>query len=171
MNKQEGREDLLFEYGRAERKICHRFPNVFGNAPDITTTAQCAFCHNIANGLPIQINDRNTVMNLVYIDDVVGELIKALEGNASVDSSGYCYVPVTYSATLGEIADLIHSFRESRNDLQIPDMADGFTKKLYSTYLSYLPKESFSYPLKMNMTMGQLYRDHQNKNGVSFLST
>lgn len=147
-------EDLLFEYGKetGAEVYVYRFPNVFGKwcRPNYNS-AVATFCHNIANGLPIQINDRNTVMNLVYIDDVVDELIKALDGNASVDSSGYCYVPVTHSATLGEIADLIHSFRESRNDLQIPDMADGFTKKLYSTYLSYLPKESFSYPLKMNI--------------------
>ena len=147
-------EDLLFEYGKetGAKVYVYRFPNVFGKwcRPNYNS-AVATFCHNIANGLPIQINDRNTVMNLVYIDDVVGELIKALEGNASVDMNGYCYVPVTHTATLGEIADLIHSFRESRNDLQIPDMADGFTKKLYSTYLSYLPKESFSYPLKMNI--------------------
>ena len=147
-------EDLLFEYGKetGAKVYVYRFPNVFGKwcRPNYNS-AVATFCHNIANGLPIQINDRNTVMNLVYIDDVVGELIKALEGNASVDMNGYCYVSVTHTATLGEIADLINSFRESRNDLQIPDMADGFTKKLYSTYLSYLPKESFSYPLKMNI--------------------
>ena len=147
-------EDLLFEYGKetGAKVYVYRFPNVFGKwcRPNYNS-AVATFCHNIANGLPIQINDRNTVMNLVYIDDLVNELINLLKGNASVDMNGYCYVPVTHTATLGEIADLIHSFRESRNDLQIPDMADGFTKKLYSTYLSYLPKESFSYPLKMNI--------------------
>ena len=110
-------EDLLFRYAKetGAKVFVYRFPNVFGKwcRPNYNS-AVATFCHNIANGLPIQINDRNTVMNLVYIDDVVGELIKALEGNASADNNGYCYVTVTHSATLGEIADLIHSFRESR---------------------------------------------------------
>ncbi|NLD06101.1 MAG: capsular polysaccharide biosynthesis protein CapF [Synergistaceae bacterium] len=147
-------EDLLFEYSKetGAKVYVYRFPNVFGKwcRPNYNS-AVATFCHNIANGLAIQINDRNTMMNLVYIDDVVDELINALNRKASTDHDGYCYVPVSYKITLGEIADLIHSFRESRNDLQIPDMADGFTKKLYSTYLSYLPKDSFSYPLKMNI--------------------
>ena len=147
-------EDLIFEYGKeiGAKVYVYRFPNVFGKwcRPNYNS-AVATFCHNIANGLPIQVNDRNTMMNLVYIDDVVEELINALEGRPSKDSSGYCFVPVTHNAALGEIADLINSFKDSRKDLEIPDMGDGFTKKLYSTYLSYLPKDSFSYPLKMNI--------------------
>ncbi len=146
-------EDLLFEYGKetgAEVNV-YRFQNVFGKwcRPNYNS-AVATFCNNIANGLPIQVNDKSTVMNLIYIDDVVDELIKNIEGRPSKDPSGYCYVPVAYTVTLGEISDLIHSFRDSRNDLQIPDMSDGFTKKLYSTYLSYLPKDSFKYLLKAN---------------------
>ena len=147
-------EDLLFRYAKetGAKVFVYRFPNVFGKwcRPNYNS-AVATFCHNIANGLSIQVNDRNTTMNLVYIDDVAYELINAISNKASIDDNGYCYVPVTYKMTLGEIGDLIHSFKESRNDLQIPDMGDGFTKKLYSTYLSYLPKNSFSYPLKMNI--------------------
>lgn len=147
-------EDLLFEYGRetGAKVYVYRFPNVFGKwcRPNYNSVV-ATFCHNIANDIPIQINDRSTEMNLVYVDDLVDELIDALKSNASIDGSGYGYVPVTHTATLGEIADLIRSFRENRENLQIPDMADALTKKLYSTYLSYLPKDSFSYPLKMNI--------------------
>ncbi len=147
-------EDLLFEYGKetGAEVYVYRFPNVFGKwcRPNYNS-AVVTFCHNIANDIPIQINNSSTMMNLVYIDDVVEELIKALKGSPSKDSFGYCFVPVTHTVALGEIADLIRSFRESRKDLQIPDMGDSLTKKLYSTYLSYLPKDSFSYPLKMNI--------------------
>jgi len=89
-------------------------------------------------------------MTLVYIDDVVKELISALEGNPHKEGD-FCKVSVEYRITLGEIVDLIYSFKESRNDLQVPDLANAFTKKLYSTYLSYLPEDQFSYPLKMNI--------------------
>ena len=147
-------EDLLFKYSKetGAKVYVYRFPNVFGKwcRPNYNS-AVATFCHNIANDLPIQVNDRNRVMDLVYIDDLVQELIRALEDGPSINSSGYCYVPVTHTLTLGEIADLIVSFKESRNDLQIPNMGDSFTKKLYSTYLSYLPKDEFSYPLKMNI--------------------
>ena len=108
------------------------------------------FCYNIARGLPIQVNDQNTVMRLVYIDDLVEELFQALEGHPHTDADGYCYVPVEHKVTLGEIVRLLHSFKESRETLMIPDMSqDGFVKKLYSTYLSYLPEKEFSYPLDM----------------------
>ena len=147
-------EDLLFKYTKetGAKVFVYRFTNAFGKwcRPNYNSVV-ATFCHNIANGLPIQINDRKTIINLVYIDDLVDELINALRGNASIGSNGYCYAPLSYKVTLGEIADLILSFKESRNNLQIPDMADGFTKKLYSTYLSYLPTDSFSYPLKMNI--------------------
>ena len=147
-------EDLLFEYAKetGAKVYVYRFPNVFGKwcRPNYNS-AVATFCHNIANNLPIQVNDRSRVMDLVYIDDLLQELIRALEGGPSINSSGYCYVPVTHTLTLGEIADLIASFKESRNSLLIPDMGDEFTKKLYSTYLSYLPKDEFNYPLKMNI--------------------
>jgi UDP-2-acetamido-2,6-beta-L-arabino-hexul-4-ose reductase len=146
-------EDLLFDYGRetGAEVLIYRFPNVFGKwcRPNYNS-AVATFCHNIAHDLPIQVNDRNAQMTLVYIDDVVKELISALEGKPNrVDK--FCKVPVEHRIALGEIVDLIYSFKESRKDLQMPDLSDAFTKKLYSTYLSYLPEDQFSYPLKMNM--------------------
>lgn len=145
-------ENLLFEYGRktGAKVFIYRFPNVFGKwcRPNYNS-AVATFCHNIAHNLPIQVNDRNALMNLVYIDDVVKELISALEGNPHKEGD-FCKVPVEHQITLGEIVDLIYSFKESRNNLQVPNLSDAFTKKLYSTYLSYLPADSFSYLLKMN---------------------
>ncbi len=147
-------EDLIFSYGKdvGADVYVYRFPNVFGKwcRPNYNS-AIATFCHNIANGLPIQVNDPSVVMNLVYIDDVVAELIAALNNQAHIDGQGYGFVPAVYTATLGEIAELLYSFKNSREDLSIPDMADcGLTKKLYATYLSYLPADSFCYPLKMN---------------------
>lgn len=146
-------EDFMFSYSREnESKVyVYRFPNVFGKwcRPNYNS-AIATFCHNIAHDLEIQINDRNTIMRLVYIDDVIDELIRALEGCANEKGDGYCYVNKLYTVTLGEIADLIYSFKASRELKSIPDMSEeSFSKKLYSTYLSYLPKESFSYPLNM----------------------
>ncbi len=147
-------EELFFEYGRqtGARVLVYRFPNVFGKwcRPNYNS-AVATFCNNIANGLPIQVNDRSHKMTLVYIDDVVRELINALSSDETRDGE-FCKVSVEHSTTLGEIVDLIYSFKESRNNLSVPDMTDGgFAKKLYSTYLSYLPKDKFSYPLKMNI--------------------
>lgn len=146
-------ENLLFEYGHetGAEVLIYRFPNVFGKwcRPNYNS-AVATFCYNIAHNLPIQVNDRNAQMTLVYIDDVVKELISALEGNPHKEGD-FCKVPIEYRITLGEIVDLIHSFKESRNDLQVPDLSDAFTKKLYSTYLSYLPEDQFSYQLKMNV--------------------
>lgn len=146
-------EDLLFEYGRetGAEVLIYRFPNVFGKwcRPNYNS-AVATFCHNIAHDLPIQVNDRNVQMSLVYIDDVVKELIVALEGHPNKESD-FCKVPTEHRITLGEIVDLIYSFKESRQNLQVPDLSDVFTKKLYSTYLSYLPEDQFSYPLKMNI--------------------
>lgn len=147
-------EDMLYAYGKetgAEVYI-YRFPNVFGKwcRPNYNS-AVATFCNNIANGLPIQINDRSTVMHLVYIDDVVEELLQALDRHPHKNPDGYCYVPTVHEVTLGEIADLLYGFRESRENLMIPDMTEGsFGKKLYSTYLSYLPTDGFSYPLLMH---------------------
>ena len=146
-------EGLLFAYAKetGAKVFVYRFPNIFGKwcRPGYNS-AVATFCHNIANGLPITVNDRGVNMSLVYIDDVVAELIPALGGHATRDGD-FCKVPTVYHITLGEIADLIHSFRASRDDLSIPDMGDPFVKKLYATYLSYLPENEFSYPLKMNV--------------------
>lgn len=147
-------EDLLFAYGKDENvKVCvYRLPNVFGKwcRPNYNS-AVATFCNNIAHNLPITVNDRNYMMNLVYIDDVVNEFIAALVGKGNLKDDGFCYVPTVHQATLGEIVDLLYSYRESRENKQIPFLADNsFEKKLYSTYLSYLPEDEFSYPLKMN---------------------
>lgn len=148
-------EDMLLAYGKevGANIYVYRFPNVFGKwcRPNYNS-AVATFCNNIANDLPIQVNDRNTLLHLVYIDDVVAELLAAMKGQPHVDEQGYCYVPTVHDVTLGEIVDLLYSFKESRKNLMIPDMTeDSFSKKLYSTYLSYLPKDGFSYPLKMNV--------------------
>ena len=146
-------EDLLFRYGEDNGvKVCvYRFPNVFGKwgRPNYNS-AVATFCYNIAHNLPITVNDRNHLMTLVYIDDVVDELINALKGEENRDGN-YCAVPIEHKITLGEIADLIYSFKTSREDLSVPDMTDGsFSKKLYSTFLSYLETTDFAYKLRMN---------------------
>ena len=146
-------EDLLFNYSKETRAkvLVYRFPNVFGKwcRPNYNS-AVATFCYNIAHGLPITVNDPSVIMNLVYIDDVVNELIYALEGKGNRNGDFY-EVPVVHTVTLGEIVDLITIFRKSREERSIPDMSDKFTKKLYSTYLSYLPEDKFSYNLKMNI--------------------
>ena len=146
-------EQLMFDYAKetGAKVLVYRFPNVFGKwcRPNYNS-AVATFCHNIAHDLPIQVNDPTVVMNLVYIDDVVDELIAALSGRENREGD-YCAVATVHTATLGEIVDLLYSFKESRNNLSVPCLADAFTKKLYSTYLSYLPREEFSYPLKMNI--------------------
>ena len=146
-------EDLLFSYGKetGAKGLVYRFPNVFGKwcRPNYNS-AIATFCHNIAHDLPIQVNDPSVVMNLVYIDDVVNELINALEGKESKIGS-FCEVPVVHTITLGEIVGLIYSFKKSREDRSVPNMSEAFTKKLYSTYLSYLPEDKFGYDLKMNV--------------------
>lgn len=148
-------EELFFNYGKETGAdvYVYRFPNVFGKwcRPNYNS-AVATFCNNIANDLPITVNDRSVVMNLVYIDDVVSSLINALKGQADIGEDGFCHVKPVHTITLGEIVDLIYSFKESRENKSVPDMTEGsFTKKLYSTYLSYLPKDKFSYPLKMNI--------------------
>jgi len=159
-------EDLLFAYGKdcGAEVLVYRFPNVFGKwcRPNYNS-AVATFCNNIANGLPITVNDRSHMMTLVYIDDVVAELIAALKGEANKKDDGFCYVPVEHKITLGEIVDMLYEFKAGRGagylgeeditgNLSLPDVADGsFSKKLYSTYLSYLPEDGFAYPLKMNV--------------------
>lgn len=146
-------EDLIFEYGKevGAKVLVYRFPNVFGKwcKPNYNS-AVATFCHNIARNQPIQVNDPNVEMYLVYIDDVVDELIQAVEGKENCRGQ-FCEVPLSYKRTLGEVVDLIYSFRKSREERLIPNMSDDFVKKLYSTYLSYLPEDQFSYDLKMNV--------------------
>ena len=146
-------EQAVRAYGEetGARTLIYRFPNVFGKwcRPNYNS-AVATFCHNRANDLPIQVNDRSTVLTLVYIDDVVDELLRALKGEENRDG-GFCRVPVTHTVTLGEIVDLIESFRTQPETLLVPDIPDGsFAKKLYSTFLSYLPKEKVAFPLKMH---------------------
>jgi len=146
-------EELLQKYGQetGSKILVYRFPNVFGKwcQPNYNS-AVATFCHNIARDTPIIINDSEVMMILVYIDDVVKELVRALEGEENrIDM--ICEVPTTYQVRLGKIVELLHSFKASREERSVPDMADLFTKKLYSTYLSYLPENEFSYELKMNV--------------------
>ena len=147
-------EDLLFEYSEetGAKVLVYRLPNVFGKwcRPNYNS-AVATFCNNIANDLPIQVNDRSVNMTLVYIDDVVDELINALLG-LETKNGEYCVVPTEHKITLGEIVDLIYSFKEQPNNLVMPEIPNNsFAKKLYSTYLSYLPKEKAIFPLKMNV--------------------
>lgn len=147
-------EEAVFAYGReAEAGVCvYRLPNVFGKwcRPNYNS-AVATWCHNIACGLPIQVRDPEAALTLVYVDDVVSEFVAALSGWGNRLADGYCSVPVSYTRTLGQITGLLYGFKSSRQDLQVPDQADGFTKKLYATYLSYLPPGEFSYPLKMKV--------------------
>lgn len=146
-------EELLQTYGEetGAKILIYRFPNVFGKwcLPNYNS-AVATFCHNIARGLPITVNDPNVVLNLVYIDDVVQELVRALEGEENrIDA--ICEVPLFHQVRLGEIVELLESFKSIRTEKSVPNMSNPFTKKLYSTYLSYLPENGFSYELKMNV--------------------
>jgi len=145
-------EQLLFDYAKetGSKVLVYRLPNVFGKwcKPNYNS-AVATFCNNIANNTEIVINDPNVEMNLIYIDDLINELVNALEGNENKQAD-FCEVLPVHQVTLGEIVDLIYSFKNSRNDLSVPNMADDFAKKLYSTYLSYLPTNDFSYPLVMH---------------------
>ena len=148
-------EDLMFAYGKevGANVYVYRFPNVFGKwcRPNYNS-AVATFCNNIANDLPIQVNDPTVMMTLVYIDDVVAELISALKGEPHINEEGYAYVPVEHKIKLGEIVDLIYTFAKQPQSLVIPEIPENsFAKKLYSTYLSYLPKEKVAFPLKMNV--------------------
>ena len=159
-------EDLFLQYGSetGARVLVYRFPNLFGKwcRPNYNS-AVATFCNNIACGLPIQVNDPSVELELLYIDDLVDEMIGALagrehrcefEGLAVRPSANgrYCFCPVTYRATLGEIVDLLHEFAAQPETLMIPEIPAGsFAKKLYSTYLSYLPYEKTAFDLKMNV--------------------
>lgn len=158
-------ENLFFDYGKetGAKVLVYRFPNLFGKwcRPNYNS-AVATFCNNIANDLPIHVNDRSTELELLYVDDLVDEMIAALKGEEHhcefdgvkavlTDGGRYCAVPTTHEVTLGEIVDLLHSFNAQPSTLLMPEIPDGsFAKKLYSTYLSYLPKEKVAFPLKMN---------------------
>ena len=159
-------EELMFEYGKetGAKVLVYRFPNLFGKwcRPNYNS-AVATFCNNIANDLPIQVNDRSTEMELVYVDDLVDEMINALAGKEHhcefegvetvlTEDGRYCAVPVSHHVTLGEIVDLLESFAKQPETHVIPEIPyNSFAKKLYSTYLSYLPKEKAIFPLKMNV--------------------
>ncbi|MBW8360002.1 MAG: capsular polysaccharide biosynthesis protein CapF [Weeksellaceae bacterium] len=135
-----------------EKALIYRFPNVFGKwAKPNYNSAVATFCNNIANDLPIAVNDPTVEMTLVYIDDVVEELIGAL-ANEATRHGDFCIVPTVHKIKLGEIVDLLNGFKTQRENLTVPNVThNGFGKKLYSTYLSYLSADQFSYPLKMNI--------------------
>jgi len=145
-------ENLLFSYSKetGAKVLVYRLPNVFGKwcRPNYNS-AVATFCSNIANDLDIKVNDPNVNMKLVYIDDVVDELILAMQGKEHKEDD-FCFVPTVHKVCLGEIVDLLYSFKNSRKDLSIPNMSNTFAKALYSTYLSYLPVDKFAYKLKMN---------------------
>ncbi len=158
-------EELFFDYARqtGARVLVYRFPNLFGKwcRPNYNS-AVATFCNNIANGMPIQVNDPSVELELLYIDDLVDEMIASLQGNehhcefeglqAVENPDGrYCYVPTTFHATLGQIVDLLNRFASLPQTLMIPEIpADGFAKRLFSTYLSYLPADKAVFDLKMN---------------------
>ena len=159
-------EELFFNYSAetGARVLVYRFPNLFGKwcRPNYNS-AVATFCYNTANDLPITVNDRNTELELLYIDDLVTEMLDALEGKEHhcefdglktvlCENGKYCAAPITHKVTLGEIADLLDGFKTQPQTLLMPEIPDNsFVKKLYSTYLSYLPKEKVSFPLKMNV--------------------
>ncbi len=159
-------EELFFDYQSITKAkvLVYRFPNIFGKwcRPNYNS-AVATFCNNIANDLEIKVNDRSTELELVYIDDLVTEMLDALENKEHrcefdglktvlCDGGRYCAVPTTHFVTLGEIVDLLESFKAQPNTLLMPEIPkNSFAKKLYSTYLSYLPKEKVSFPLKMNV--------------------
>lgn len=158
-------EELFFNYGKenGSKVLVFRFPNLFGKwcKPNYNS-AVATFCNNIANDLPIQVNDASTELELLYIDDLVEEMMLALTGNEhhceydglnpkEKQDGRYCYVPGAHRVTLGEIVDLLNAFKNQTSTLLMPEIPyNSFAKKLYSTYLSYLPKEKISFPLKMN---------------------
>ena len=159
-------EDLFLAYQNetGAKVLVYRFPNLFGKwcRPNYNS-AVATFCNNIANDLPIQVNDPSVELELLYIDDLVAEMLDALQGKEHhcefngldvlpKDDGRYCYCPITHQVTLGKIVELIRSFADQPKTLTVPEIPDGsFAKKLYSTYLSYLPKEKVAFPLKMNV--------------------
>ena len=158
-------EDLLFDYAKesGSKVLVYRFPNIFGKwcKPNYNS-AVATFCNNIANDLPITVNDENAELELLYIDDLVCEMLDALEGKEHhcrfdgvdtvfCDDGRYCASPITHKVKLGEIVELLNNFKSQTSTLVIPEIPNNsFAKKLYSTYLSYLPRDKVSFSLKMN---------------------
>lgn len=150
-SKKEG-ESSLFKYGAESgaEVYVYRLPNVFGKwSRPYYNSVVATFCHNIARELDIQIHDPDVELQLCYIDDVVDEFIRAMEGNAA-KKDDFCSVPVVHSIKLGSLAKLLYSFKESRTTLNLPNLGEPLNKKLYSTYLSFLPESQFAYDLKMH---------------------
>ena len=159
-------EELFFAYSRetGAKVLVYRFPNLFGKwcRPNYNS-AVATFCYNTAHDLPLQVNDPSTRLELLYIDDLVEEMLAALEGKEHrcefdgvetilQEDGRYCAAPVTHKVTLGEIVELLHAFSRQPATLVMPEIPPhSFAKKLYSTYLSYLPKEKVAFPLKMNV--------------------
>lgn len=146
-------EEIIRRYAEetGAQVYIYRLPNVFGKwgKPNYNS-AVATFCYNVGHDLPITVNDRSVKINLVYIDDVITEFEAAMDGKANWVNE-LCEIPQVHTKQLGEIVDLIYSFKNSREERSIPTMTDPFIKALYSTYLSYLPTDKFSYPLKMNV--------------------
>ncbi|HDR7946794.1 TPA: capsular polysaccharide biosynthesis protein CapF [Bacillus toyonensis] len=146
-------EDILFNYSQdtGAKAYVYRLPNLFGkwSKPNYNTVV-ATFCHNISRGLDIQVNNPDVELNLCYIDDVLEEFFRALKHNPTIQDE-HCFVPITHKIKLEELANVIKSFKESRANLSISNMGDALTKKLYSTYLSFLPEGEFAYDLKMNI--------------------
>ena len=159
-------EELFFNYSleTGARILVYRFPNLFGKwgRPNYNS-AIATFCYNIAHDLPIQVNDPTVDLELLYIDDLIKEMLDALEGKehrcefnglevVPTKNGKYCHCPIIHHATLEKIVDLLYQFQEQSTTLLMPEIPEGsFEKKLYSTFLSYLPKEKISFPLKMNI--------------------
>jgi len=146
-------ENMLFEYGKetGTKALVYRLPNLFGKwcRPNYNS-AVATFCNNIANDLPITVNDPSVELELLYIDDFVDEMLNALE-NKETKKGDFCAFPITHKVTLGEIVELLNSFKSQSETLVMPEIPfNSFAKKLYSTYLSYLPEKKVSIPLKMN---------------------
>lgn len=173
-------EELFFQYGSetGAKVLVYRFPNLFGKwcRPNYNS-AVATFCNAVANGLEYTVNDRSTELELLYIDDLVNEMLDALMGKEhhceylkDDDSNGtnpvsspkgrYCYVPITYKAALGEIVDLLEEFKQMPKTLVMPKIPEGsFAKKLYSTYLSYLPESAVFYPIRMNVDQRGIFAE------------
>ena len=159
-------EELVFAYGKetGAKVLVYRFPNLFGKwcRPNYNS-AVATFCYNTANDLPITVNDPSVMLELLYIDDLIDEMIAAMEGREHrcefegietvlTENGKYCAAPISHKVTLGEIVELLDSFKNQTKTLVMPEISkNSFAKKLYSTYLSYLPEDKIAFPLKMNV--------------------
>lgn len=151
-SKKAGEDEVLgYAQETGTNVFVYRLPNLFGkwSKPNYNTVV-ATYCYNVARDIEIQVNNPRALLELAYIDDVLDEFLRALDGNPTTVEN-LCSVPITYKIVLGDLARRITGFKESRRSLAVPPMSDELTKKLYSTYLSFLPKDSFSYDLKMNV--------------------